>query len=67
MKKNIEKHTDLKYELLKVWKGEVTKVFILPVIIGALGVMTKKLQDNLDKLQRGSEAEVLQKIGLLGT
>ena len=32
----IEKYKDLKYELPKVWKGEVTKVFILPVI-GALG------------------------------
>jgi hypothetical protein len=36
----LEKYTDLKYELPKVWKGEVTEVFILPVIIyvGALGV-----------------------------
>ncbi|CAB3979774.1 very long-chain specific acyl- dehydrogenase, mitochondrial [Paramuricea clavata] len=33
----IEKFKDLKYEFTKVWKGEVTKVFILTVIIGALG------------------------------
>ena len=63
----IEKYTDLKYELLKVWKGEVTKVFILPVIIGALGTMTNNVQKNLDLLNIGSKAGNLQKIALLGT
>ena len=32
----LEKYTHLNYELRNVWKGEATKVFILPVIIGAL-------------------------------
>jgi hypothetical protein len=45
----------------------VTKVFILPVIIGALGTMTKNVQNNLDKLKIGSNAGDLQKFGLLGT
>ena len=57
----IERYTDLKYELLKVWKGEITKVFILRVIIGALGTMTKHVQDNLDKLKRDSRIWDLQK------
>ena len=47
----IEKYTDLKYELPKVWKGEGTRVFILPIIKGALGTMTKNAQENLDKLK----------------
>ena len=36
------KYADLNYELPKVWKGKVTKVFILPIIIGALETMTRK-------------------------
>ena len=63
----IEKYTDLKYELLKVRKGEMTKVLILPVIIGALGTMTKNVQDNLDKLKIDNRVVDLQKIRLLGT
>ncbi len=46
-KTKIEKYTDLQYELPKVWRGEVNKVVILPVIIGALGTMTKNVQDNV--------------------
>jgi hypothetical protein len=34
--------------LSEMWKGEVTKVFILSVIIGAFRTMTKNVQDNLD-------------------
>ena len=47
----IEKYTSLKYELPKVGKGEATKIFILPIIIGALGTMTKNVQDKLVKLK----------------
>ena len=63
----IEKYTDLKYELPKVWKREGTKVFILPIIIGALETMTKNVRENLDKLKIDSRVWDLQKIGLLGT
>jgi hypothetical protein len=66
-RQKIEKYTDLKYELPKVWKGKVTKAFILSVIIGALGMTTNKVQNNLDKLKIGSKAGDLHKIGLLGT
>ena len=41
-------------------------VFILPVILGALGTVTKNVQDNLDN-KIDSKVEDLQKIGLLGT
>jgi hypothetical protein len=63
----IEKYIDRKYELPNVWKGEVTKVFILPVIVGALRTMTNNVQNNLDKLKIGSNAGDLQRIGRLGT
>ena len=36
--------TDLKYEIFKCWKGEVKKVVIIPIIIGALGLVTKNLK-----------------------
>ena len=62
-KTKIEKYTNLKYELLKVWKGKVTKVFILPVIIGAWGTMTKNVQD---KLKIDTRVGDLQKFRLLG-
>ena len=63
----IEKYTDLKYELPKVRKGEVTKVFILPIIKGAVGTMTKNVQENPDNLKIDIRVWDLQKIGLLGT
>ena len=30
---------DFKYEILKMWKNEVTKVYIVPVVIGTLGMV----------------------------
>ena len=53
----IEKYTDLKYELLKVWKGDVS----------ALGTMTNNVQKNLDLLNIGSKVGDVQKIGRPGT
>ena len=46
----IEAYTELKYEVLKVWRAEVQKVFIVPIIIGALGSVTKKLGKNLEMI-----------------
>ena len=62
-----KEYTDLKYELPKVRKGEVTKVFILPIIKGAVGTMTKNVQENPDNLKIDIRVWDLQKIGLLGT
>ena len=44
-RENVEYYTDLKYEILKCRKGEVKKVLIIPIIIGALGLVTKKLKE----------------------
>ena len=40
--------TDLKYEILKCWKWEVKKVLIIPIVIGALGLVTKNVKSNLE-------------------
>ena len=42
-KEKFEHYTDLKYELLKVCNTEVTKVYIIPIVIGALGIVTKNV------------------------
>ena len=50
-KKEMEKedaYCDLKYEIFKVYKGEVNKVLIIPVIIGALGSVTKRFKSYLE-------------------
>ena len=44
-KKEIEKkdaYCKLKYEILKVYKGEVNQFFIIPIIVGALGSVKKE-------------------------
>ena len=33
-------YCDLKYEIFKVYKGEINKVFIILIIIAALGSVT---------------------------
>ena len=57
----IEAYTELKYEVLKVWRAEVQKVFIVPIIIGALGSVTKKLGKNLEMINFVKGVEPLQK------
>ena len=44
-------YCDLKYEIFKVHKGEVNKVLIIPVIIGALGSVTKRFKSDLEQLK----------------
>ena len=63
----IEYYTDLKYEILKCWNKEVDQVMILPIIIGALGTVTKNLRKILGKLDLHLEVDALQKTCLLGT
>ena len=66
-KEKVDAYTDLKYEILKVWRGDVKKVVILPVIIGALGSVTGRLQKELEKLDYKNGLEVIQKACLLGS
>ena len=65
----MEYYTDLKYEILKGWNKEVDKVVILPIIIGALGTVTKNLRKNIGKLDLDLDlgVDMLQKACLLET
>ena len=37
----MKNYTNLKYEILKMWKNEVTKIYNVPVVICALGIVSK--------------------------
>ena len=59
-----------KKEQEKIGKGlnkEVAKFIILPIIIGALGSVTKNLRKNPGKLDLNLGLDALQKTCLLGT
>ena len=58
-KEKFEYYTDLKYELLKVWNTEVTKVYIIPIV--------KNIVKYLEQIDFKPELEPLQKACLLGT
>ena len=66
-KEKIEVYTDLKYVILKCWRNEVKTVIIIPVVIGALGMVTKNLENYLAKIDLTPGIEPLQKTCLLGT
>ena len=66
-KEKFEHYTDLKYELLKVWNREITKVYIIPIVIGALGTVTKNVAKYLEKIDFKPGLDPLQKGSLLGT
>ena len=66
-REKVEYYTDLKYEILKCWKGEVKKVLIIPIIIGALGLMTKNVKSNLEIINFKNGIEPLQKACMFGT
>ena len=40
----MDQYTDLRYEILKCWKGEVNSVTVVPIVVGALGMATNKLR-----------------------
>ena len=64
---NDNNNTDLKYELLKVWNTEVNKVYIIPIVIGALETVTKNVAKYLEKIDFKPGLDPLQKACVLGT
>ena len=64
-KEKFEYYIDLKFELLKVWNTEITKVYIIPIIIGALGMVTNNIVKYLEKIDLKPRLEPLQKACLL--
>ena len=59
-------YTDLKYDILKMWKNEVTKVYIALVVIYALGMFSKNISRYLE-ITEFDGLEKLLKSDLLGT
>ena len=61
----IENYSELKWEVKKIWN--MSQIGVVPTIVGALGITSKKLNDWLKKLGVKSSTELLQKAVLLGT
>ena len=59
-----DKYLDLAWELKKLWNMLVT---IIPIVIGAVGTVTKRLQKGLDDLEVGGRMETIQTTTLLRT
>ena len=58
-------YQDLKREVKRIWN--MRSVIVVPVVIGALGSITKKLNEWLEKLELAVNIVLLQKTTLLGT
>ena len=61
----MEKYQDLKREIEKLWKLKMVEV--VPVVIGALGRVTKEFDGWIEKLGITNNVGVMQKTTLLGT
>ena len=59
-----DKHHDLARKLKNLWNMKVT---IVPVVIGALGTITKGLLKGLEDLEVGGRVETIQTTALLRT
>ena len=59
-----DKYLDLARELRKLWNMKVT---IVPIVIGALGTITKGLLKGLKDLEVGGRVETIQTTALLRT
>ena len=62
---NVDNYSELRREVKKIWN--LSQVVVVPVVIGALGVTSKRLKDWLEKLDVNSSIELLQKAALLRT
>ena len=47
-KNKVKNYADLKYGILKMWKNELTKVYIVSVVIDALGMASKNISRYLE-------------------
>ena len=61
----IEKYQPLKDELARLWG--LKKIKVIPVVIGALGVVSKKFEKYMTECDSNIRLEVMQKTTLLGT
>ena len=61
----IEKYQDLKREIARLWC--LRKVTVIPVVVGALGCVTKEAEQYIEKIGIKIRTEMIQKTALLGT
>ena len=58
-------YEELKYELARIWS--MKKVIIVPIVIGALGTVTEKIDSWLEQIGIDCPVSLLQKGCLLGS
>ncbi len=63
-REKIDKYQDLRLEIMKMWNTSAT---VIPIVIGALGAHTAKLQSYLDKIPGDHHLPELVKAALLGS
>ena len=63
-KEKVEKYQDLRREVARLWN---VKAKVVPIVVGALGVITPNLSKHLDAIGVTTRIELLQKAALLGT
>ena len=60
----VQKYDKLKWEIKELWS--MKRVDVVPVVIGALGTVSKKLEKWIDKIGIKLNTEHLQKTSILG-
>ena len=61
----MEKYDDLKREIKRMWT--MRKIEIIPIVVGALGAVSRNLNNWIEKLDVHIRVELLQNTALLGT
>ena len=61
----IEKYQNLKREIQRLWN--LTKIDMIPVVLGALGSVTKNFEKYVDNIAIKIDLHIVQKTTLLGT
>ena len=64
-REKLEKYQDLKREIGRLWRLKM--VDVVPVVIGALGRITKEFDGWIEKLRIRKDVGVMQKTALFGT
>jgi hypothetical protein len=62
--KNKLKHKNLSIEIQRMWN---MKCFVIPVIIGATGIVSRSLQKYLETILGQHSTDSVQKTAILGT
>ena len=60
----VEKYQDLEREVRKMW---VARTKVIPVVVGALGSIPLRLNDNLIAIEVGIPVGLIQRCALLGS